>query len=110
MRFRHASERRAVLHYLLRGYRILGTNVWAGGNELDVIARRGRRIVFCEVKSKSGPRYGEPLAMVGPEKVRRVRHAARAWLAARPELHDLEVRFDVVTESNGRLRRVSKAF
>jgi Holliday junction resolvase-like predicted endonuclease len=48
--------------------------------------------------------------MVGPEKVRRIRQAAETWLAARPELRGLEVRFDVVTESEGRLRRVSKAF
>jgi putative endonuclease len=99
-----------VLHYVLRGYRILGTNVWAGGNELDLIARRGRRLVFCEVKSKSGPRYGDPLAMVTPEKIRRIRRAAETWLAGRPDLRGLEVRFDVVTESRGRLRRVSKAF
>jgi putative endonuclease len=107
---RHPSERRALRHYVLRGYRILGTNVWAGGNELDLVARRGRRLVFCEVKSKSGPRYGDPLAMVTPEKVRRVRRAATAYLAAHPELRGLEVRFDVVTETEGRLRRVSKAF
>ena len=110
MRFRHASERRAAIHYLLRGYRILGTDVWAGGYELDLIVRRGRRIVFCEVKSKSGPRFGDPIAMVGPEKVRRIRRAAETWLAARPDLRGLEVRFDVVTEYEGRLRRVSKAF
>ena len=45
---RNDAERAAVWHYRLRGYRILGTNVWAGGNELDVIARRGRRVVFCD--------------------------------------------------------------
>ena len=95
---------------MLRGYRILGTNVWAGGYELDLIARRGRRLVFCEVKSKTGPRFGEPIAMVGPEKVRRIRRAAETWLAGRPELRGLEVSFDVVTEADGRLRRVSKAF
>jgi putative endonuclease len=98
------------VHYALRGYRILGTNVWAGGYELDLIARRGRRLVFCEVKSKTGPRFGDPLAMVGPEKVRRIRRAAETWLAAHPELRDVEVAFDVVTESGGWLRRVSKAF
>jgi putative endonuclease len=106
----NAAERRAVLHYRLRGYRILGTNVWAGAYELDVVARRGRRLVFCEVKSKSGPRYGEPLAMVDVEKVRRIRRATETWLARRPELRGLEVRFDVVTEAQGRLRRVSRAF
>lgn len=106
----NASERRAANHYRLRGYRIVGTNVWAGGYELDLIARRGRRLVFCEVKSKSGPRYGNPIAMVGPEKVRRIRQAAETWLGLRPELSGLEVRFDVVTEAQGRLRRVSRAF
>ena len=94
----------------MRGYRILGTNVWAGGYELDLVVRRGRRLVFCEVKSKTGPRFGDPLGMVGPEKVRRIRQAAETWLAGRPDLRGLEVRFDVVAESGGRLRRVSKAF
>ena len=110
MSFRHASERRAALHYVLRGYRILGTNVWVAGNELDLIVRRGRRIVFCEVKSKSGRGYGEPLAMIGPEKVRRIRRAAETWLAARPELRGLEVRFDVVVERGSRLEHVPNAF
>ncbi len=104
------AERRAVWHYRLRGYRILGTNVWAGGNEVDVIARRGRRLVFCEVKGKGGPDFGDPLEMIGPEKARRVRRAAEAWLAARPALTGLEVRFDAVAERAGRLERVADAF
>jgi putative endonuclease len=84
--------------------------VWAGGYELDLIARRGRRLVFCEVKSKTGPRFGAPLAMVGPEKIRRIRRAAESWLAAHPDCRGLEVRFDVVTETGGRLRKVPNAF
>jgi putative endonuclease len=104
------AEHRAARHYLLRGYRILALNAWAGSNELDVVARRGRRLVFCEVKAKSGPRWGDPLEMVGPEKQRRVRRAAEAWLAAHPELGGLEVRFDVVVERAGRLERVEGAF
>ena len=106
----NAAERRAVRHYRLRGYRILGTNVWAGGNEVDVIARRGRRLVFCEVKGKGGPGFGDPLEMIGPEKARRVRRAAEAWLAARPDLAALEVRFDAVAERAGRFEQVSDAF
>jgi len=107
---RNRAEQQAVWHYRLRGYRILGTNVWAGGNELDVIARRGRRIVFCEVKSKEGPTRGDPLEMVGPEKQRRLRRAAEAWLATRPDLAGLEATFDVVAVREGRLERVRDAF
>src|SRR4051794_35174290 len=75
------AERRARLHYRVRGYRVLGANVWAGGYELDLVMRRGRRVVFCEVKAKSGPRYGDPLEMIGPEKLRRLWRAAEGWLA-----------------------------
>ena len=100
------AERRAAWHYRLRGYRVLGANVWSGGNELDLILRRGDRLVFCEVKAKSGPRYGAPEEMVTPEKQRRLYRAAEAWLARRPELADLEVAFEVVAEDEGRLRRL----
>ena len=81
---RNPDERRAARHYRLRGYRILGQNVWAGGFELDLIARRGRRLVFCEVKGKSGDGYGDPLEMVDEEKLRRLYRAAEAWLARNP--------------------------
>ena len=42
------GERLAARHYRLRGYRILGTNVRAGGYEVDLIARRGRKLVFVD--------------------------------------------------------------
>jgi putative endonuclease len=103
-------ERRARLHYLLRGYRVLAANAWAGGNELDLIVRRGRRLVFCEVKAKGGERFGDPLEMVTPEKQRRLRRAAEAWLARHPELGDLRVSFDVVADRAGKLERVQAEF
>jgi len=106
----NAAERRAVLHYRLRGYRILATNAWVGGYELDVVVRRGRRLVFCEVKEKRGPRYGDPLEMVDAEKQRRVRRAAEGWLAAHPEAAGLRVSFDVVAVREGRLHRLAGAF
>ena len=102
----NAAERRAAWHYRLRGYRILGTNVWAGRNELDIVVRRGRRLVFCEVKSKSGDRYGSPLEMVTEEKQRRLRRAAETWLASNPALRDLDIAFEVVAVGAGGLARV----
>ena len=99
------AERRAR-----RFYRLLAANVWAGGNEIDLIVRRGRSLVFCEVKEKSQAGFGDPVEMVGPEKQRRLRRAAEAWLAERPDLAELEVRFDVVAERSGRIQRIAHAF
>jgi putative endonuclease len=96
--------------YRLRGFRVLDENAWAGGYELDLVLRRGRTIVFCEVKAKSGVERGDPLEMISPEKVRRLRRAAESWLAAHPEHAGCEVRFDVVAEREGRRERVADAF
>jgi putative endonuclease len=80
------------------------------GYELDVIARRGRSLVFCEVKSKSGTRFGDPLEMVTAEKMRRIRRAAEAWLAVSRDHADCRVTFDVIVDRSGRLERVPDAF
>jgi putative endonuclease len=94
----------------VRGWRVLGANVWAGGHELDLIVRRGRQLRFVEVKEKRGQNYGDPLEMVTAEKQRRVRRAAEAWLAIRPELGGLRLGFDVVAVRPDGLQRVEDAF
>jgi Holliday junction resolvase-like predicted endonuclease len=48
--------------------------------------------------------------MVGPEKQRRLRRAASAWLAANPDLADLEVTFEVLAVRPDGLERVAEAF
>jgi putative endonuclease len=107
---RHPAERRAARWYLLHGYRILDRNRWIAGYELDLVARRGRTVVFCEVKSKRGEGFGDPLEMVTAEKARRIRRAAESWLAARRDLDGLFVRFDVLAERSGRLEHLPDAF
>jgi len=94
----------------MRGYRVLATNLWIGGYELDLVLQRGRKIVFCEVKAKRGADRGDPLEMVTPEKVRRLRRAAETWLAANPDALHCELRFDVAAVRTGRLQIVANAF
>jgi putative endonuclease len=89
---------------------VLAANCWAGGYELDLVVRRGRALVFVEVKSKAGDRYGDPLEMVTPVKVERLRRAAGSWLGANPLLGGLELRFDVAAERAGRMTVVQDAF
>lgn len=100
------GERRALRHYRLRGYRLLDANVRAGGYELDLVLRRGRRVVIVEVKEKGGSGFGHPLEMIDEEKARRVLTAARAWLAAHPEAAELELAVEAVGVRGRRVERV----
>ncbi len=101
------AERRAANHYRLRGFRVLDRNAWVGGYELDLVVRRGRRLVFVEVKEKTGTGFGDPLEMIDEEKQRRVAHAAESWLALRPALDGLDVRLEAVAVRPSGIRRVS---
>lgn len=101
-----AAERRVRRHYRLRGYRVLAANARAGGNELDLVVRRGRRLVFCEVKMRRGAGYGDPLEAIDAEKRRRVTRAAESFLARHPELAGLEVSLEAAAVRGRRIARV----
>ena len=67
-------------------------------------------VVFCEVKSRSGAGFGDPLELVDAVKIHRLERAADVWLARHPEARGLDVRFDIVAERGGRLEHVPNAF
>jgi putative endonuclease len=102
----NSGERRALRHYRLRGYRLLAANVRAGSYELDLVLRRGRRLVVAEVKEKRGDGFGGPLEMIDAEKARRVTTAVRVWLAEHPEAGGLELQIEAVGVSGRRVQRV----
>ena len=103
--------------YRLRGWKILGENVWAGGNELDLIVRRGRTLRFVEVKEKKSARFGDPLEMLTAEKQRRAaprggglaRRASRARAPRRRLRRDRGARRPRAARSAGVLKPASKA-
>ena len=103
------GERRALRHYRLRGYRLLDANARAGGYELDLVLRRGRRLVVVEVKEKGGPAFGAPLEMIDDEKVRRVQAAAAAWRARHPEVAGLELVVEAAGVQGRKVERVPLA-
>ena len=90
------GEDAAAAWYEARGFEIVGRNWRVREGEIDVIARRGRTIVFCEVKTRSSDRFGVAAEAVTPTKQRRLRTLAMRWLAAHPQMRG-EVRFDVAS-------------
>src|SRR6266513_828195 len=101
-----SDERRVAWPYRLRGFRVLARNVRAGGVELDLIVRRGSRLVFVEVKAKTGRSHGEPLEAVDERKRERLRRGATAWLISNPALTELEPRFEFAAVRRGAVELV----
>lgn len=82
--------------YRRAGFDIVGRNHRTKAGELDLIVRKDRLLVFCEVKTRRSDRWGAPAEAVGRDKQRRLRLLAAEWLAQhRPGA--VEVRFDVVS-------------
>jgi putative endonuclease len=100
------GERIALRHYRLRGYRLLAANARVGRYELDLVLRRGGRVLIVEVKEKGGAAFGHPLEMIDDEKLRRVRTAAAGWLATQPQLAELDVEFEAAGVRGRRVERV----
>lgn len=93
-----------------KGWQIYARNWRIKSGEIDLIARTGNVLVVVEVKaghvgSLSGPPI--PILAVGPNKQRRLRKLASAWIASYGRTVSFrEVRFDVVGvmfERNGDL-------
>jgi putative endonuclease len=89
------GERVAVRVLTEAGLQVLDRNWRCRDGELDVVARDGDALVFCEVKTRTGVGFGHPAEAVTPAKRARLRRLARAWLAAH-EHHAPDLRFDVV--------------
>ena len=65
------------------GYHVLERNVPAGHGEIDIVAQRGEKLVFIEVKSgKRDPDY-LPRERVDADKTRRLLDCGEAYLKRR---------------------------
>jgi putative endonuclease len=89
------GEQAAVSYLEDRGFRILDRNWRCAGGEIDIVAAERHTFVVCEVKTRSGTRYGTPLDAVGQAKRRRLRRLAALWLSAHGTRFD-QIRIDVL--------------
>jgi putative endonuclease len=82
--------------YERAGYEVLDRNWRVREGELDLVLRRDRTVVFCEVKTRRGTGYGLPAEAVTFAKQRRLRGLALRWLDTRG-VRAKELRFDVAS-------------
>ena len=101
-RFGRLGEALCAWRLRLCGWRLLARDVRTPVGELDLVVRRGRMLAFVEVKARSDAGVNEPLTA---HQRRRIVRAAAAYLAARPDLARLDIRFDVMLVGRARLPR-----
>ena len=104
-----AGEDLAAQWYEARGYAIVARNWRCRDGELDLVVRDGRKVVFCEVKHRTGLGFGTPAEAITREKKQRIRHLAARWLQdAKPR--PAEIRFDVAAILDGDVEILEGAF
>jgi putative endonuclease len=90
------GERIAAGYLCAHGLRLIERNWRTPSGEIDIIARDGPDLVFCEVKTRRSARFGVPAEAILPAKVRRMRRLAALWLAS-SSMRPREVRFDLIS-------------
>lgn len=94
-RIGRAAEDLAAAYYAAEGFALLDRRCRLGRGELDLVVRRGDLLVFVEVKARRGSGWGDPSEAAPPWKLRRLRSAARRWLAEHAPRGVEEFRFDL---------------
>lgn len=90
----HHAEWLAALALMVRGYRVIARRQKTPLGEIDLIAVRGRRLAFVEVKRRATREEAE--AAITAEQRSRVRRAASLWLARNARYQTHEIGFDLV--------------
>jgi putative endonuclease len=104
-----SAEGRAAMLLLGKGYRIAARRWKTPFGEVDIVARRGKALVFVEVKARE--RADEAAEAVTDRAKRRIIGAAELWLAHHPDDAQRFIRFDVILVTPGKLpRHIANAF
>lgn len=101
------GEEAAATYLRQNGYQILARNWFTRLGELDIIAQENQDLVFVEVRSTRGLRFGYGFQSVDFKKQQRVRRLALQYMKHH-NLGYLLIRFDVISVLIGHANKVIK--
>ena len=104
-----AGEALAAAWYEANGYIVLDRNWRVREGELDLVVRKQRTIVFCEVKTRTTASFGLPQEALTRAKRDRIRQLAAIWLQTSP-VRPRQIRFDVAAILDGELELIEGCF
>jgi putative endonuclease len=88
------AEKWASWYLRVKGYRILAMRYKTHLGEIDIVAKRGRVLVFVEVKLRN--RMQAAAEAIHAQNQTRVRRAAELYLQKYPRYTGCDLRFDAV--------------
>jgi putative endonuclease len=86
----------AARHLITDGFVVLERNWRCELGELDIVARDGRVLVVCEVKTRRSTRHGSPFEAVTQRKLHRIERLGLRWMKERG-VRPASMRVDVVS-------------
>ena len=83
-----------------KGFCVVKQNYRCKIGEIDIICKKGKLLVFCEVKCRRSLAFGMPAEAVDAKKIRHIRRVASWYLSQKMCVYrlydDFEMRFDIV--------------
>ena len=90
------GEHVAAQHLEADGFVVLERNWRCDLGELDIVARDGRVLVVCEVKTRRSAKHGSPFEAVTQRKLHRIERLGMRWMQERG-VRPSSMRVDVVS-------------
>lgn len=78
------AEDAAAMHLKSHGYKIIEQNWKTKWCEIDLIASKGNRVHFVEVKYRRVNSWGDGLSAITPKKLNQMSFAAKLWMSSHP--------------------------
>jgi len=89
------GENIATGYLLQNGYTVMENNWRHKHWEVDIIASKGNKLHFFEVKTRTGERFGKPEESIKKDKMTALKNAAEEYLYQHPEWKYIQ--FDVLS-------------
>jgi putative endonuclease len=93
------AEQLAQAYLQTRGLQFIQSNYHCRMGELDLVMREADTLVFIEVRLRRSTAFGTAAESVTRRKQDKLWRAALHFMASRPDLASLAVRFDVIALS-----------
>lgn len=107
--FGKTSEIKAVKYLKFKKYKIIETNYFFSGGEIDIIAKFKNTYIFIEVKARTTLKFGYPQEAVDRKKQANIKKGALYFLKQN-RIFEYVARFDVIEILDDEINHIENAF